>query len=249
VSAFPDHFSGHAADYKAYRPVYPPALFQFLADVAPRRDLAWDCGTGNGQAAVALAGHFDRVIATDASANQISQAEPHPRVEYRVGPAEAAPLADGSADLVTVAQALHWFRFDEYYAEVRRVARPGAVLAAWSYDLCWVNPAVDPVLERLQTDFVGPCWPPERAWVDARYETIPFPFAEVPAPRFELTAAWDLPRLLAYLGTWSATKAFQKAHGFDPLERLRPEFAAAWGDPATPRTVRWGLNLRVGRVG
>ncbi len=246
-TAFKDHFSGHAADYRAFRPTYPPELFELLAAVSPAKELAWDCGTGSGQAAVPLADHFAKVFATDASAEQVKNADPHPRVEYVVAPAEACPLPAASADLVTVAQALHWFDLDRFYAEVRRVGKPGAVLAVWTYDLHAVNAEVDPVLDRLQTEFVGPYWPPERALVDAGYRTIPFPFEELPATPFELTAEWDLPALVGYMNTWSATKRFQSAHGFNPVERLSEAFAAAWGDPPTVRTVRWKLALRLGR--
>ena len=247
MTAFPDHFSTVAADYRAYRPTYPPELFRFLAAAAPARRLAWDCGTGTGQAAVGLAEHFERVAATDASAEQVGQADPHPRVEYAVAPAERSPLADGAADLVTVAQALHWFDRDRFYAEVRRVCRPGGVVAVWSYFLPTVGAGVDEILVRLR-DTVRSYWPPERAWVDAEYRTIPFPFAELPAPRLDMTAEWDLRRLLGYIGTWSAVRAFVKANGVGPLERQADEFRAAWGDPAAVRPVRWSLTVRVGRV-
>lgn len=245
---FKDYFSGHASDYRVFRPAYPQELFTFLASTTPRRDLVWDCGTGNGQAAIALAEHFAKVFATDASADQVKNAEQHPRVVYAVAPAEKCPLPDHSVDLVTVAQALHWFDFDKFYSEVRRVCRPGGLLAVWTYDLHTVNPTVDVVLDRLQTDYVGPYWPPDRNWVNARYRTIPFPFPEVQAPQFKMTAEWDLPRMLGYINTWSATKAFVKANGFDPLERLAGDFTTAWGDPATVRTVRWEFTLRLGRV-
>lgn len=248
MTTFKDHFSGRSPDYRKYRPTYPPGLFTHLAGLAPARDLAWDCGTGTGQAAVGLGDHFARVIATDPSTEQLAEAEPHPRVEYEVAPAERSPLADGTADLVTVAQALHWFDFDRFYAEVRRVCRPGGVLAVWSYGFHRVNPAVDRVLDRFEDEFVGRCWPPERRYVNERYRTIPFPFPELPAPRFEMTVVWDLAGVLGYLGTWSATKLFIAAKGFDPVERLRDEFAAAWGDPAAVRPVRWELNVRLGRV-
>lgn len=247
-SPFADHFSAHAADYRAFRPTYPPALFEYLAGLAPDRRMACDCGTGNGQAAVALAEHFERVVATDASEKQIAAAEPHPKVEYRVAPAEAAPLPDGSVDLVTVAQALHWFDHPRFYAEVRRVARPGAVLAAWTYDFHSVGPDLDPLLDRLQAEYVGPYWPPERVYVSAGYRNIPFPFADVPAPAFALTADWPFDRLLGYMNTWSAVKRFAAANGFNPIDRLADEMRAAWGDPSGPREVRWHLHLRVGRV-
>jgi SAM-dependent methyltransferase len=246
--SFKDHFSGHAADYRAYRPTYPTELFAYLASLAPGHELVWDCGTGSGQAAVALADHFDRVFATDASAQQLENAEPHKKVEYRVAPAEACPLPDGSADLVTVAQALHWFDHPRFFAEVSRVCKPRGVLAAWTYDFHSVDEALDPILKRFQDAFVGPYWPPERALVMAGYRTIPFPFEAIEAPPFSLTAEWDLPRLLGYMNTWSALKRFVQAKGFNPLERLADDFRAAWGDPATVRTVRWLLAMRVGRV-
>src|SRR5439155_19126533 len=199
--------------------------------------------------AVGLAEHFRRVFATDASAKQIAEARPHPRVEYRVSPAERCPLPDRTADLVTVAQALHWFDLDAFYAEVRRMCRPGGLVAATCYYAPTAGPEVEPVLRRFQNEFVGPYWPAGREWVDEGYRTIPFPFSELPAPRFELTVAADLAWFLGYLGTWSATKEFTKANGFDPVARLRDEFAAAWGDPAAVRAVHWDLTVRVGRVG
>ena len=248
-AGFKDYFSCHAADYRAFRPDYPPGLFAFLASITSQRELAWDCGTGNGQAAVALAEHFARVFATDASAEQVKNAEPHPRVEYAVAPAEQCPLPD--------------------HVRRSRHRGPGAALVRLRPLLCRgaarlpagrdrsrsgptschsVNPRSMRCSHRFQTEFVGPYWPPDRVWVDAGYRTIPFPFPELPAPRFEMTAEWDLPRMLGYMSTWSATKAFVKAHGFDPVERLAEEFAAAWGEPARVRTVRWEFDVRVGRV-
>jgi ubiquinone/menaquinone biosynthesis C-methylase UbiE len=213
----------------------------------PGHGLAWDAGTGNGQAAVGLAEHFARVFATDASADQIKNAAPRDGVEYAVAPAEQCPLPDQSVDLVMVAQALHWFRLEPFYTEVRRVCQPGACLAATCYFAPGVSPEVDPVLHRWES-FIRPYWTAERAWVDAGYRTVPFPFREVPAPHFDLALESTLTRFLGYLGTWSATRQFAKAHGADPLERFVPEFAAAWGDPATVRTVRWQFNIRLGRV-
>jgi SAM-dependent methyltransferase len=244
---FKDHFSARAADYRAFRPSYPPGLFAFLASAAPGRTLAWDCGTGSGQAAVALAEHFARVLATDASAEQLKNAQPHPRVEYVVAPAEKCPLPDGSAALVIAAQALHWFDLDRFYPEVRRVCKPGGLFAATCYYAPSAGPEADPVLRRWE-DFIRPYWTPERVWVDAGYRTIPFPFPELEVPRFELRVESTLGQFLGYLGTWSATRQFIKAHGSDPLEGFRPRFAAAWGDPTAARTVRWEFTLRLGRV-
>ena len=247
TTAFRDHFSGHAAEYREFRPAYPPKLFEFLASLAPGRALAWDCGTGNGQAAVGLAEHFERVFATDASAKQIQQAETHPRIEYSVAPAERCPLPDASVDLVLVAQAIHWFDFDGFYAEVRRVCRPGGILAATCYFEPGVDNEVDAVLAWFQ-ELVRSYWPAGREWVDAGYRTIPFPFEEVAAPPFDVTLESDLSRFLGYLGTWSATKEFIKAKGYDPVERMSIEFADAWGNADTIRTVRWKFNVRLGRL-
>jgi SAM-dependent methyltransferase len=247
-TAFKDHFSGHAADYRAFRPTYPPELFAFLASVAPARELAWDCGTGSGQAAVPLAEHFARVFATDASAEQVKNAGPHPKVEYAVAPAEKCPLPDASVDLVLVAQALHWFDHDRFYAEVRRVCKPGGAIAATCYYMPSVGPDVDPVLREWE-DFIRPYWTPERVWVDDGYRSIPFPFPERVAPRFELSVPVSLAGLVGYLGTWSASKQYRKKHGADPLERFGAAFAAAWGDPSTVRTLRWELTMRLGRAG
>lgn len=244
---FKDHFSGGAASYARFRPVYPPALFEWLAGLVPARDVAWDCATGNGQAAVGLAAHFGRVIATDASERQIAHARPDPRIEYRVALAEASGLPDRSVALVTVAQALHWLDRPRFYAEARRVLRPGGVLAVWCYNLLAVDAAVDEVVTRFYRETVGPWWTPDRALVDQGYRTIEFPFAELPAPAFAMAAEWTLADLEGYLRTWSAVQRYRAERGEDPVAALRGELGAAWGRPESPRAVRWPLHFRVGR--
>jgi SAM-dependent methyltransferase len=243
-----DHFSGVAGAYARFRPTYPAALFSWLAALAPSCSFAWDCATGNGQAAVGLADHFAEVVATDHSAAQIAQARVHPRVEYRVAPAEASGLPSGSADLVTVAQALHWLDLDRFYAEARRVAAPGAVVAAWCYNLLEVDPRVNAVIGRFYGQVVGPFWPPERRLLEAGYRTLAFPFAAVEPPAFAMASAWTLADLLGYLSTWSATQRYAAARRADPVDLVRADLAAAWGDADARRTVRWPLHLRVGRV-
>lgn len=245
---FKDHFSGHAALYARHRPGYPDALFAYLAARAPGRTLAWDCGTGSGQAAHGLARHFDAVVATDASAAQLAHAVPHARVVYRRAPAEAAPLADGTVDLVTVAQALHWFDLDGFYAEARRVLRPDGVLAVWSYGLATVDAAVDAVVRRYHDDVVGPYWPPERRHYGEGYRALPFPFAEEAPPPFHLEETWTLGQLAGYLRSWSATQRCHAATGGDPLAVVAADLAAAWGKADAVRTVRWPLTVRVGRA-
>lgn len=242
--AFKDHFSGHARDYATYRPGYPDDLIDFVAALPRRRGTVWDAGTGSGQAATALAERFERVIGTDPSTQQIDNADPHPRVEYRVAPAEASGLPDASIDLVTVAQAFHWFDFERFFAEVRRVLAPGGAVALWSYNLARVDPEVDAWIDHLAHGVLGSWWPPERRWVDEEYRTIPFPFPEVPAPAFHLQEDWDLDRYFLFIRTWSALRRYTSATGRDPIEETRPRIETAWGDPATVRTVKWPIFLR-----
>jgi len=242
---FKDHFSRQAADYAKFRPRYPEELFDYLASIAPGRQLAWDCGTGNGQASVGLATVFDRVIATDASEKQISNAQPHKRVEYRVAPAENCDIASGKVDLIMVAQALHWFDLDLFYAEARRVLKPNGVLAVSAYNLLHINPAIDQIVNRYYFEVVGPFWPPERKLVE-QFADLPFPFHEIDPPEFEMTAQWNLEHLVGYLRSWSATQRFIAANKRDPLEAIADDLRAAWGDPGQMRKVVWPLILRVG---
>jgi SAM-dependent methyltransferase len=243
-----DHFSGHADRYEEYRPTYPDALFAYLASLCSRHDLAWDCATGNGQAATALAAYFRNVVASDASQKQIDQAYACERVQYVVAPADASSLTDSSVDLVTVAQALHWFQLPRFYAEVARVARPDGVVAVWCYQLHVITPEIDAIVRHLYADIVGADWPPERRLVEEGYTTLDFPFAAVAAPPFHMTHSWDLDHLLGYLDSWSASQRYRIRVGHDPLDLINEDLAAAWGDPHENRTVTWPLHVRVGRV-
>ncbi|MGH8259489.1 MAG: class I SAM-dependent methyltransferase [Steroidobacteraceae bacterium] len=246
-SEFKDHFSGVAAQYAAFRPRYPAELFDFLGDRCESRRLAWDCACGTGQASVDLAERFDRVVATDASARQIEAAFPHERVEYRVASAEHSGLADGSIDLVTVAQALHWFDLPRFYAEVRRVLAPRGVIAVWTYGgLTVADAAIDELLRHFASGTVGPYWPPERRLVDAGYRTLPFPFAEIDAPQFLMQCAWPLPHLVGYLRSWSATQRFIAQLGIDPTADLAQRLSPLWGDSSRARAITWPLQLRLG---
>jgi hypothetical protein len=247
TTAFPDHFSAASADYARHRPDYPSRLFAYLADRAPGRRRAWDCATGSGQAAAGLARHFEEVIATDASAQQIASARPHRRVVYRVAAAEDSRLPAESVALVTVAQALHWFDRSRFWPEVERVLVARGVIAVWCYDLLSVNREIDAVVGRLYRDIVGPFWPPERALLEQRYRTIEFPFGEVTPPAFRMEKRWSLPDLVGYLRTWSAARRFGEARGEDPIGIVLPDLRSVWGPPERVRSVRWDLALRVGR--
>lgn len=245
---FFDHFSAHAGAYAAHRPHYPAELWAWLAAAAPGRARCWDAATGNGQAALALAEHFDEVIATDASAEQLAHAPRHPAVTYRVEPAESSSLAPRSVDAVVVAQALHWFDFERFFAEVHRVLRPGGVLLACCYELLHVDDGgpIDSALRAFYTGPIWPHWPPERRHIENAYADIPFPLDPLPVPPFHMTALWDRDALLAYLNTWSAVRRHAAATGDDALADLRSTLAHLWS-PGPPRPIRFPLTLRAGR--
>ena len=242
-----DHFSGHAAAYARARPSYPPELFAWLARQCAGRELAWDYGTGNGQAARALATHFARVHASDLSAEQVAQATPDPRITYLAAPAESSGLPDACCDLVTVAQALHWFAGDAFYAEARRALKPGGIFAAWTYTLLQGEPELNALVEDFYRNTIGPWWPPERRWVDLGYREMPFPFEEIPAPAFEIRLEWTLEDLLAYLRTWSATQRYIKERGDDPCVELGTRLRTVWPDPQAVKPIVWPIALRCGR--
>ena len=245
---FKDHFSSHATDYAKYRPHYPAVLFEYLASLANAHETAWDCATGNGQAALGLAPYFQQVVATDPSAQQIDNAIRHEKVSYRVAPAEDSGIPSHSIDLITVAQALHWFHFDRFYAEVRRVLKPQGVLAAWCYNFLRCEPEVDRILLRYYTEIIGSFWPPERKLLEDNYRDVSFPLEEMSAPPFEMTTRWDARDLLGYLGTWSATRRFISERGKDPIELIEREILEVWREPEVKRTIRWPLHLRVGTI-
>ena len=244
--SFQDHFSTQAAIYAKARPTYPPALFAELARRAPGRTLAWDAGTGSGQAAVALAQHFDRVVATEPSAAQLAQAVPHPGVSYHQAAETAPGLIAASVDLVTVAQAAHWFDRPKFYAEVKRVLRPGGVLALWTYELCTIAPDIDAAVLRFYRGPIGPYWPAERRHTETGYREFEFPFPETPFPRFAMEHAWTVEEFMAYLRSWSAVVRYAKANGADPVAALEQELAPRWGGGS--RKISWPLSGRLGRI-
>lgn len=241
-----DRFSTRAAAYRSYRPSYPAALAAYLADLVQPPALVWDCGAGNGQLTQVLAPFFSRVWATDISEPQLDLAPAIPNVAYRQCPAEQSPFPPGTIDLVVAAQAAHWFDLPAFYAEVRRVAKPGAVVALIGYGLLHSFPAADALIQQFYTGVVGPYWDCERKHLDQGYRTVPFPFAPIPAPSFFQEVHWNYEQLHGYLSTWSAVARFQQAQGFDPLPAIEPQLAMVWGE--LTHRVCWELFLRLGRV-
>jgi ubiquinone/menaquinone biosynthesis C-methylase UbiE len=243
-----DQFSAVAGEYASHRPSYPDALFTYLGSQCPGHELAWDCGAGSGQATLPLIRSFRRVVATDASAAMLAHAPRHPAIEYRVAPAHSSGLDSASVDLVTVAQALHWFDVEPFYAEVERVLVPGGVLAAWTYSNQLTGHApIDRILARYYHEVVGPFWAPERRHVESGYASLPFPFPELPSPGFTMEQHWSLNQLLGYVATWSATQRCRELTGIDPVVELRHRLLPEWGEPAAVRRVLWPLSMRAGR--
>jgi SAM-dependent methyltransferase len=246
MPSFPDHFSESAALYASYRPTYPAELFVWLAETTGGHERAWDCGTGNGQAAVALAAHFAEVVATDPSHAQLAHARRVERVHYAAMTAEASALAGNSVQLITVAQALHWFDLSRFYTEARRILSPGGTLAVWTYGLLSVTPEIDVLIRSFYRETLGGYWPAERALVDAGYAGVPFPFAERLAPGFVMTRNWTLDQLSGYLDTWSAVSEYRKINGTSPVGHFISSLKATWGDNATARRVEWPMEFKIG---
>ena len=247
TTTFKDHFSRQSADYSRYRPGYPADLIAWVASRAPDHALAVDCATGNGQAAIALAGHFDAVVAVDGSRAQLERAQPHPRVRYELALAEHLPVQDQSVSLVAAAQAVHWFDFERFHAECRRVLKPGGVIAVWTYEKFQAGAAIDAIVDRFYQDVVGDYWPPERRYVEEAYQTLPFPWAEEIVPSFQLQTEWSLEQAVGYLASWSSVQRYRDAHpGRDPLPALAAELATLWPADRTLR-LNWPVHLRLGR--
>ena len=245
---FKDYFSKQASEYTRYRPHYPAPLFEYLAGLTIEHQLAWDCATGSGQAALGLVNYFEKIIATDASDKQIANATAHDRITYMVAAAEKTEIASRSVDLIVVAQALHWFHLDKFYAEVRRVSKSGGGLAVWSYSLLRITPAIDRLVDKFYNEVVGPFWPAERKFVDDKYQSIIFPFQEFSTPSFKIEVRWDLNQLIGYLKTWSAVQRFKEKHKTDPVKAFAQDLNREWGNPEEEKPIQWPLNMRVGRV-
>ena len=240
-------FDQGAQAYARFRPEYPPELAAFLASVAPDHAFAVDVGCGNGQLTQLLAPHFSSVVGLGSSADQLANAVPNVRVSYRCAPAEHLPLTDGSASLITAAQAAHWFDLPVFYREVRRIAVPGGVLALISYGVPDLEPPLNDRFQTFYRDEIGPCWPPERKLVDSGYATIEFPFDEMTAPPLEIRRNWQLSEFLGYLQTWSAVRSAREAGHEDILLHFADEICEAWGDERTRRSVVWPINMRIGK--
>ncbi|MCX2975731.1 class I SAM-dependent methyltransferase [Halieaceae bacterium IMCC8485] len=246
--SYKDYFSKQSMGYSQYRPDYPGELFRYLAGLVVENNTVWDCATGTGQAARGLAAFFQRVIATDASDAQIQRfSSLQEGISARVASAEDSGIEPQSVDLIVVAQALHWFDLERFYREVRRVLKPGGVIAVWSYATLSISPELDEIIGSLYRDVLGPYWPAERRLVETGYRELDFPFDRVEPPAFAMRCQWSLPHLLGYIETWSAMQRYRDIEGVNPLVEFAPKLQGQWGADNRSRAICWPLTMKVGR--
>ena len=244
-----DLFSKQASVYAKYRPSYPAEMIEYIVSCAGSRDTAWDCATGNGQAAALLAPYFKTVQATDSSEKQLQQATRADNIHYSVSLAEKTVFAAHTFDLITVAQAYHWFQFDAFEKEARRVAKPGAIIAVWCYTIpqCG-DAAVDALTRDFYSETVGSYWDPERTYVDDNYSNIPFPYEELPSKEFSINMQWAPDDLPGYLNTWSSVQHFIKATGYNPVDEFAERLTARWPAGAASLPFSFPVFMRMGRI-
>lgn len=242
-----DLFSSNANNYAHYRPTYPDSLFAFLASLVQVHSCAWDVATGNGQAALKLTKHFDHVMATDLSNEQLKQAKVHPKITFSVATAETSGLNDKSVDLITVAQAFHWFDAAQFSNEARRVGKKDSILAIWCYDLATISPEIDAIVNKLCYDVLADYWEKERVLVTDRYQNVSLPFSEIVAPTFQMTAQWSFEHLMGYINTWSALQTYRRKNHRNPLDEFVDQLRQAFSSEVS--LISWELKPRIWRIG
>jgi len=244
-----EYFNVISNDYKKYRPVYPKELFDFLADIAPANDLAWDCGCGTGQATAGLSNYFDKVIGTDVSEGQIKNAIKKQNIIYKVTSEKNSKLKNKSVDLVTCAQSLHWLTLNKFYKEVKRVLKPGGIIAVWTYNLFRVNKEIDGLIDKFYFDIIYSYWPEQRKHVESKYKELDFPFSKRPAPQFSMEAEWSLDQLIGYLNTWTGVQNYIEFEAFNPLEFIEKELQTIWKkNKSKKKEIVWPITVKVGKI-
>ncbi|MGI9546696.1 MAG: class I SAM-dependent methyltransferase [Flavobacteriaceae bacterium] len=244
-----DRFSNNSDQYLKYRPNYPVDFINEIIALSSSRSDCWDCGTGNGQVATLLAGHFEKVYATDISNNQIKNAINVPNIQYDVCRAAETPFPADSFDLITAAQAAHWFDFEAFYKEAHRVSRNSGILALWGYGLLRFHNEIDPIIDNFYNETVGPYWDDERKHIDNSYRSIPFPLEEIELNRkYTMRKEFGLEELVGYLGTWSSVKKFTQDLGYSPVSRLIDQLSPIWEGAGSTRIGHFPLFTRIGRI-
>lgn len=247
MTTFKDNFSKQSQVYSLYRPTYPVELFEYLNSLTEQHQLAWDCGTGNGQSAISLARYYETVYATDPSDQQINNAMPHSNIIYKVEKAEQCGLNDSVADLVTIAQALHWFEFNTFYAEVKRVLKPNGIIAAWAYGVPSISPEIDSLVNYFHDHVVGEFWQRENKLIDKEYATIPFPFAPLTTPVFTIQKNMSFSGLMGLINSWSAVQRYIDIKGANPAVQFGQELTKQWGNTEDQKPATWKLILKLGQ--
>lgn len=241
-----DNFSTQSKQYAQFRPTYPKAFYDFIFSEISTTDTAWDCATGNGQVAVELAKTFKHVYATDISENQLANAPQKENITYQIEQAEDSSFKDQSFDLITVAQAIHWFKFDAFFATVKRTLKPDGLFVAVGYDLMKIDEKLDPVIHHLYQDILGNYWDEERRHIEQRYQSIPFPLKEIDCPPMEIQTTWNFEQLIGYLETWSALQHYVKVEGNSPINLVIDDLKKAWGDEESKK-INFPLIMKAGR--
>jgi SAM-dependent methyltransferase len=241
-------YSSYAMQYAQSRPGYPEKLFVYLASLVEQHELAWDCATGNGQAALSLTKFFKKIIATDISSDQINHAIKHQQIEYKVCSAEQSGLDNNSIDLVTIASAIHWFNLDRYYNEVQRIIKSGGILAAWTYHVGYVEPPFDKLFLHFYTDILSPYFGARAKLVDEKYSKINLPGKHIDVTDFYVSANWKLFNMLNFINSWSGTQQYIKENEKNPVDLISKELEQIWGDPEKIHTIRWRLFIKISRL-
>lgn len=242
-----DNFSTQAAQYAKFRPTYPQECYDFIFEHLNNREIAWDCATGNGQVANVLASTFKQVYATDISAKQLANAPQQKNIIYKVEQAEKTDFADDMFDLIVVAQAIHWFKFDVFFEEAKRVLKPNGLFVAIGYGLMKITPAIDKVIYQLYEDILGSYWDVERKHIEQNYQSIPFPFQEIESPSLEILTQWNFQQLIGYLETWSSLQHYLKTNGQNPLDLVIDNLKKAWGNQEI-LAVHFPLLIKAGHL-
>jgi len=247
MKTFKDNFSKQSDIYVKYRPLYPKELYSYLSSLTPQHGIAWDCGTGNEQAAIGLTEFYDQITATDPSEQQIGNALKNKKIKYSVEKAENSSLQTNSIDVITIANALHWFDFKTFYQEVKRVLKANGIIAAWAYGNPEISPEIDLIVNHFHDFILKGYWLAENRLVENEYKTIPFPFEEINSPTFYYKKHMTLNELIGLLNTWSATQRFIDTNGFNPTKQLNHELTRIWNDDSK-KMFSWKLILKVGKL-
>ena len=240
-----DNFSHQSANYANYRPQYPKVIFDEIKRHLKYHRNAWDCATGNGQVARELSTFFDRVEATDISENQLKEAPKLSNISYSIQQAEKVSFPDNSFDLITVAQAIHWFNFDRFYEEVKRTLKGDGIFVVLGYGLFRSNAETNKVIDHFYNDIIGSYWDEERKYLDKEYSNIPFPFQEIKTPKVNFKEEWEFERLIGYLKTWSAVKHFSDKNGFNPVDDIYRPLKESFGDK---NIIEFPIIFKIGKL-